>query len=800
MKLRDLRIGWRVLVREPAYSAVVVCGLALGFAACFLLLGLVRYSMDYDSHVPDAARVFVVKQRINVFPRPEWQTLAGLGLRDAALHSGMPLQASIVKELETPLQLGGRLHKVDLYAVDPAFQHIFGIAPLQGDLAAALTRPDGLALTARTALRLFGRQPALGQLVRVGEAPLRVQAILPDPPANTTRPYEALTGSGSAAWPEPQRSASFAKRGRAEIYVRAGAGVSAAALTRALQDATDRSPQEAMVRDSAMGKSLAGRRVTDIALQSLPQVYFDADLAASRAGKRYGDKGQVFGLAGVALLILLLAATNYVNLATVRTLRRQREIGVRKLLGAGAARLARQFLAESALVALLATLAGLVLAWLALPLFAELLGRTLEGFFTPARCAAALAFCLATGLLAGAYPAWSATRVRLGQALAGRGGEAAGGLYLRRVLTVLQFAAAMALSGSTLAIAWQADYASHAHPGFDPDGLLVLDLPPKAEPAGALAFAEALARLPGVRGVAGSPEAVGRDGKSIVAGLRRPDGDTMRIEMKPVSPAFFEVYRVAPLAGRLFDPALDRADSAVAVVNTAAALALGYPDAQAAVGQILPAEGTAPARSIVGVAPDLRYRTLREAVQPMLYLPQASPQVLTVRSAEAPAQARQRIEVLWRRYFPNDMPDIGTARAIFAANYAEDQRLAAMLGVASLIAVALAAFGIYVLSAYSVQRRRREIVLRKLHGAGRGAIGRLLGREFAGLIGIGAALGLPLAALANERYLAGFVERAPIGLWPLPAALALAALVAALATARHTVAALRLAPLLALRD
>jgi ABC-type antimicrobial peptide transport system permease subunit len=137
---------------------------------------------------------------------------------------------------------------------------------------------------------------------------------------------------------------------------------------------------------------------------------------------------------------------------------------------------------------------------------------------------------------------------------------------------------------------------------------------------------------------------------------------------------------------------------------------------------------------------------------------------------------------------------------LFAANYSEDARLAKMLTAASVVATALASFGIYVLSAYSVKRRSREIVLRKLYGAGGGDVGRLVAREFAWLIGIGALAGLPLAWLAIERYLAGFVERAPMGGWPMVYALGCIALVALAATARHTLAAVRMSPVLALRD
>jgi putative ABC transport system permease protein len=136
----------------------------------------------------------------------------------------------------------------------------------------------------------------------------------------------------------------------------------------------------------------------------------------------------------------------------------------------------------------------------------------------------------------------------------------------------------------------------------------------------------------------------------------------------------------------------------------------------------------------------------------------------------------------------------------FAASYADDLRLAKLLGASSVIATAIAAFGIYVLAAYSVRRREKEIVLRKLYGAGGAAIVRLVAREFAALVGAGAVLGLPFAWVAIQRWLGGFAERAPIGGWTLVAALLVAAVVALVATLRHALAAVRIRPALALRE
>ncbi|MRV70703.1 FtsX-like permease family protein [Duganella sp. FT92W] len=792
MKLRDFRIGWRLLLQERAYSIVSIAGLAVGLAACFLLLGFVRYCLDYNSHVPDAARVYAIKQRINVFPRPEWAVYAGLPLRDAALASGMVEQAAIMREMEMQLVVERQRYKAAVDVADPAAIGLLGLRPLQGDLPAALTRPDGLALTQELARKLFGAEPALGRSVKLNDSVLQVLAVVADAPANSTMPYEALIGTASTAWPDRADYRTNLRR-RGSIYLRLKPGADPGLLAQQLQSFVNQHPSEVTVRTGPLGQNLNGRNVTDIALAAMPDLYFDAELAAGRYGSRYGNRGSMLALAAVAGLILLLAAANYVNLATVRTLRRQREVAMRKLLGASPARLVMQFLAESSLVAMLATAAGLVLVWLCLPAFAALVNRKLDSVLSPANCAAALALGLLVGLCAGAYPAWIALRVRPAVALAGRGdSETAAGLWLRRALTVLQFSVAMALTATTVAIAWQTDYANHADRGFNPDGLLVLDLPTDSGQPAAADFLAALARLPGVHGVNAMSEAVGRDDNMMTGVMLGRHGDAVRMELRTVSPEFFSVYGLKPLYGRLFDKAQDPPDAGKVVLNVAAALALGFATPQDAVGQRLGEQ------LVIGIAPEVRYQSLRQLGQPLAYIARGGA-VASLRADADVATMREAILPLWQRYFPEQDLELRSAASMFGLAYQEDAQLARMLAAASLIAVVLAACGIYVLSAYSVQRRRREIVLRKLHGAGRAAIVQLVGREFAALLGAGALLGLPPAAMAIRQHLGGFVEHAPLGLWPLAGALLLAMLVALAATARHTLTALRLSPAAALR-
>jgi putative ABC transport system permease protein len=800
IKLRDFRIGWRLLVKEPAFSAVVILGLAVGFCACFLLLGYVAHSLSYDRHVPERQHIYRLMQRWNVAISDNgWGNASSLPARDAAIASGVPLQASAFLRRDIDVKIGSQVQTITMAAVDPDFRSIFQPRVLAGDLAAALARPDALALSRETAVKLFGSADAVGKTVQVSGRPYLVMAVLDDQPAATTLPYDALAGTSTSIWNEEYRKLVTTNWGSTHgtVYLKLQPGTQAQVVADALRRAMLASNFYKSMTPEMLA-SLNGQDLIEFRLGSLPDAYLDPDVREQSG--THGDRKTIFGLAAVALLILVLAATNYVNLATVRTLRRQREIAVRKVLGASAGTVSRQFLAESVLVCLIATAIGLLLAWLLLPVFSDLVQRTLDRMFTPASLGLSLLLGLLLGLLAGAYPTFSALKVRPTAALSGRGNvETAGGLWLRRVLTVLQFATAMGLTGMTLAVAWQTRYVSSLDPGFDPKPLLVLEASDDMRNANVRAFRDALARLPGVDGVAESGSRVTVNNNR--GSYQRDGGAPVNINWLAVSPEYFSVYGLSAVAGRLYDAARDKADdSDKVVINESGARLLGFASARDAVGKTVRQPEAKAVMQVVGVAPDIRHRSARETMQPTVYLLMPRTSTFTVRSERELEAVQRAIEELWPRWFPNDVPNVQRVDSIFALNYADDLRLAKLLGASSVIATAIAAFGIYVLAAYSVQRRAREIVLRKLYGAGNTAVGGLVMREFVVLIGTGALLGLPPAWLAMQHYLAAFNERAPIGAWTILGALLVAGGVALGSTLRHTLAAVRIRPALALRE
>ncbi|NHZ63744.1 FtsX-like permease family protein [Massilia genomosp. 1] len=813
MIMKDFRIGWRTLLQDPVYSLVVIAGLGVGFAAALLLLGFVRYSWQYNADVPDADHVYIVKQRFNVAPKAPWFDQAPMLLRLAAARAPGVLASTAYiptrpRVMGLTASINGQLHGMDGLTVMPGFADILGLRALRGNLKMALEQPEGFVITEEAALRHFGSGDIVGRTMLVEGKLLRAGAVLRTPGANTTIPFEVLVGVQSVLAEAPVKEEMMTGKAGwwGKVLVRVDPGASVPALTASLQQAVDRSPAVQDVPPETRQR-LGTRRVMDVALSSLRDAYFDRDVGQngiSAAGNR-GSRVVIAALGAMAALILAMAAMNYVNLAAVRVLRRQREVAIRKVLGAGMRQLVLQLLAESMLVALLATGLGLLLAWLALPLFAQLVDRKLDGMLSIANLGAALALGLALGALTAAYPAWIALRVRPGAVLAGRGdSESLRGMQVRRVLTVVQVAAAMGLAGVTLAIAWQTAFAMRVSPGFDPAPLMIVDLPETVrDSARARSFIAALSAQPGVAGTAVSEDAVGRHQVSWLRDLKRPGGISASMEMKSVSAAFFEQYRIAPRAGRLFSARTDKEDDPVPLVlNAIAARELGFATPEAALGQTLLFTGfdnKTIQKRVVGIAPALRFQSLRETPHAMAYELWTAGMTLSVRATGELGPVEAAVRSLWPRYFPDAMIKTHRADAILALNYAEDERVARILAIASGIALAIAAFGTYVLSAHTVQRRAKEIVLRKLHGARRSAIGLLVVREIGAMTLVAAAIGLPLAGLAINSYLATYVEHAPVGYWTLLFALASTVAVALAAVARHAWLAMRMLPSDALR-
>ena len=612
MTLQDFRVGLRILVKDPLYSLVAVLGLGVGLAVCLLLLGFARYSWEYDSYVPDADAVYIVKHRYNLELGAPWYDQAPLGLLTAAKTApGVASASGYLTWFPLTVEVNGQLRQLRSLTALPGFAQMMGLQAIKGNVEEALSRPDSFAITAEAAIRLFGTTDVLGRTVLLrldasdqNRSSARIGAVLRTPPANTTIQFETLNGPGLGLVPQMHRAeiAGGESTWLANLLIRVRPDASVAAITESLQQAVDRGLGVPKLTPEQLAR-LGDRKIMDIKLSRLRDAYFDHEVATNFLSVKVdrGDATVVTGLVAIAILILALAAINYVNLATIRVIRRQRELAMRKVLGASRRQIVSQFVAESLLVSLVATAVGLLLAYLALPVFASLMERDLRNILSVGNVAAAVGIGLILGLLTAVYPAWIAFRVRPALMLTGRpGSESPGSKRVRQVLSVLQVAVAIGLASFTMAIFLQTRFAMNASLGFDPAELWAFDLPigETADMEAARGFIAALSGQPGIADVAVSNDPIGRSKDVWTTEVRREGAEAVTLDVKSVTPNFFSIYRIRPVAGRLFNSAIDHENAAVPIVIDAlAAHQLGFASPELAIGQTLLLRGALPTKT-----------------------------------------------------------------------------------------------------------------------------------------------------------------------------------------------------------
>jgi ABC-type lipoprotein release transport system permease subunit len=820
--LTHTRFAARQLRGAPGQAAIVILGLALGLALALLSAAFVRDTLRADVDLPGFERLATLEWSVRGpgGSRTEWYSDVPAvalyqGLRDARApieSMSRVMQLDLVMRAESGADGKPRSAKLSTTLGDAEIETLFGLHAVAGNLAAALASPEGLVLTEAGAERLFGTQQAMGRTVTVtvpgfSDAPgvntqitLTVMALLPNPSHNgQLHRFEALAGMNSPRAKEfiAQEGGWFLGAGR--LFARLKPGATPQGLGDLAQYLIDQQPPPPglpadFLKGGGKAAYLRGMAVADLGLHGAGH-----ELRCMEMG----------GLLGATAGVLALAMINFVNLWSVRTLRRQREIGLRKSLGADGFALAAQLFVEALLVSLLSGALGLLLAWWATPTLDMVLARgTDHSVLAPEMIAATLLACVLVAAASALPLAAIALRVRAAESLAGRShSEGSAGRWLRRGLTVVQFAAASLFAALTLVVVWQNHFTSHLDRGFAIENRLAFDIAFGTPPAKTNALLARMRRWPEVISASASSDVPGRNFANWYADFVGPRGERVNLRTGLVfTPGLLDLYGIPVIAGRL--SATHEAEVAAnsAVIDRSAARALGFASPEAAIGQtvqVSPVFFNGKPLRVAAVVDDVHLEGARSPHVPALMLPfvEINGGAASVHSRD-PALTRKHLDELLAAEFPEEPPQVLSVREQQGLQYQDDRRLGGLIAAISLIALLLAAVGIYALAAHTLDLREREIVLRKLHGAGRGAVARLLAREFATVAGLGCLIGLPAAALLAQAWLAGFIERAPMGpMALLPSLLTLAGLsaVTVLAVLRHLRAAFALRPIQALQ-
>ena len=804
MAFPDLRVARRQMVATPLHTLASLGGLALALAACLLLATLITERLLPDQQLQDPERIVLIDFKGNMPGRQEdWFLRTPFALYDALQQARAPLvDLGRYVEARRRMRLTGSGPADDgremlAAAMDPALARLFALRSLQGDAVEALSRPDRIVVTEAFARRCFGLVEVLDQPVSLGRSTLTIGAVVATPSPRHPVQAELMVNfdSPAAGLRQELKTAWFFMNG--QVWGRLAQGAGAAQVGALAQSLLDHSPVIAQLPPDWVAD---GRKAAFMRALPLSERAFEG-----RAGQT--QRQVLTALLAAALLLCLLALVNAVNLGGVRMLERQREIAIRKSLGASPVSLLGLSLAEAGLQSLLAGALGLLLAWLLAPWMADVLELPVPEIASWPTLLLAAGLMLLSTLVMAAYPAWLAWRLRSAEALQGRlAGEGRSGPWLRRLFGGLQFGCALLVLAMALIVWGQNRHVLQRELGYQPQGLQALTLPAGTTRTQLDALRQSLSQLPGVQGTAWTAWILG-SGREVQEALveRPPHRATVRVQA--VDADFFDLYQVRPLAGRI-EPSSSAEQRLV--IDTQAARALGWADPRDAIGQRIQEQARgldqAPQHSrIVAVVGHLTLESTREARLPQGFRLQAPPEqagereagVLNIRSRVPLSEAS--LKAVWARHFPQQPMPLEDLADTLMEPYAQDMRLGSLVALCALLALAIAGFGIYALSAHLVQRHAREIVLRKLHGAGTWQALQGLGRELLLLLGAGALAGLPVSWALAQFYLGGFADRAALGLWPQGLALAGLLLVAVVASLRHALQAVSLQPIAALR-
>lgn len=796
----------RALTRHKGYAALNIGGLAVGIAVCLVLSLYVRFELGFERWLPHHRELYLVQSELHLpgspFNGAYPQTMAGMleqmradfpGLVGTRIRGGKD-GGSVLR--------GGEALRMDVAQVDPSFFAVFALPMVRGDGAAALADPAA-ALVSRSAARtLFGAADPIGRTLTIAvddPRPYRVAGVFEDLPADTD-----LTATILIPIPRTPPPAEWAwyRWGTAAVTTVLRFPTPAAAARFAAQ-------MPAFIRRHA-GQDLGPAPDKVIALPLLPitRVHLQPF-----GGENSGRPLMIAALGIVGVLTLLIAAVNYVNLATARAGLRAREVAIRKVLGADRAMLIRQFLGEAILTVAIAALAGLILAELGLPLVNAAAGLSLTlpyGLVVPML----VAVTLVIGVMAGAYPALLLSRYSAAAVLASARAPGGGrtGTRAREALVVVQFALAVAFIIGTIVLAAQAFHVRRSDLGFRRDGLIIVPsladrriFPPQARP-----ILAAFRRIPGVIAAGAGSVGPGGDGVGNIDLIERPGqpGPGLTIMAVTVGSDFFAAYGPRLLAGRLFDDRHGADDASDwtrwkqgrnIVVNRIAVQALGFRSPAEAIGKTV---GGAMPRTIVGVIDQLRFtspRTPHRAIYYQYNRDMPPGPVAAIRFTGDPRVMLGWVREAWRRLAPAVPLIAETADRRLASFYADDDRATRLFGIGAGLAVMIGCVGLWGLAAFNSQRRVKEIGIRKTLGASSADIVRLLIGQFLRPVLVANLIAWPLAWAAMRMWLAGFGDRIALSPFYFLAASLLALVIALLTVLTQALRASRSGPAWALR-
>lgn len=761
-----LIISWRNLFKHKAYSAINIGGLAIGIAACLLILQYVSFETSYENFHANKDRIYRVKQERYNAGKLETEWAGGAFAIGNSFKEAIPEIEEYVKVVQTNdiiVEVKDETLKIDqVFFATNTFFNVFSYPLVAGDVASVLKEPGTAAISETIALKIFGSKDVVGKTLPIsGGRNYRITGVYKDMPSNTQLKPNFL--ASYASFVDMVKTNSNGEQTPEEWWDSDGC------LTYLmLEEGVNPNQVEAkfppIVAENESDFTKESNSSAKYLLMPVTDIHLDSNFMMEPGPT--GDGKTVYLLLGIAFFIIVIAWVNYINLATARAISRAKEVGVRKAIGSNRKQLITQFFFESALFNTLALLLALALMAIMIPSFNQLSGQELSyTLFTKSTFWIGLAGLFVVGVfLSGAYPAFVLSRFKPVEVLKGKMVSTQQGALLRKSLVVLQFAASLFLLIGTLTVYQQIQFMRKQSLGLDIDKTLVV-VPPVVADSTYLsqmtAFKENLLKYPSIQSVAAATTIPGQPVGWNAGGIKLVTQDQelgKQYRVIGVDYDYVAQFGLKLLAGRAFSEEYGTDPEAV-IFNRAGIAQLGFNNPEEAIGERIDFWGNQ--YTIIGVSENFNQESLRLPYEPLVIrlIPDVRGYFSIKQNSEDVAQTIAQVKIEWDKFFPGNTYEYFFLDEHFNDQYQADQRFGKVFGLFTGLAILVACLGLFGLASFTTLQRTKEIGIRKVLGASIPGILKLLYKEFALLLVLAFVIAVPIAWFTSSNWLESYAFR-----------------------------------------
>ena len=761
------KTAWRSIIKNKTYSLLNIIGLSAGLT-CFVFIALwVNDELSYDMFNTNYSRIV---RLVGVEKRET-------GISESAMSSAPMAQAlqHDFPEVENTVRIKMRediittknqqVLQPGILLTDPSFFTVFSYHPTKGDEASALREPFSIVLTESSAKKYFGDRNPVGETLLLNMydntgygANYTVTGVMPDPPKNAHFTFNMLASFKTIEVAHP------------DVLTVDGWGDGSYYTYLLLKNGLDIkifSDKISFFYGKYIGELFKiWKPIYSYRLQPLIDIHLRSHLDNEIAVN--GSITQVYIFLTIGIFILLLAGINYTNLATARSAGRAKEVGIKKVAGAGRQELVFQYLSESILVAIASLMLSFLLCALLQPLFYQLTGKDLALFSSPLLLCFLIAVTVFLGMLSGIYPAVVLSAFKPAMVLKGAFKSGEKGRYLRKVLVVSQFVITMILITGIVIIYSQMSFINHKDLGYNKDALIALTVNGNTDVInGYNAFKNDLLNNTMVSGVAtsnalivgglgsGGAETIDNKGNSIQVNTSRLRTDE----------DYLDVYGIKLLSGKNFTRQSLHDSIRPIILNTMAVRKFGWKNEEAAIGKTFIMGDTK--GIVIGVTKNFNYASLEESIQPLAIYPvdeRFSRITIKIDIAKA-NNVVPFIQNTWKQHFPSALFDYYFVSKQIEQQYMAEERFSEIFLYFSILSLLIACLGLYGLISYTIFQKTKEIGIRKVLGATASGIAAMLTADFLKMVSFAFLISIPVAWYAMHQWIQNFAYRIDLSWW-----------------------------------